>query len=158
MSLSGTSSSSASPPCITTVFREHRIVVIALFFFVVFHHNPSFSVLGPTVIAGHETELNQVDVKDFLGRVFLLIPTGTAWTTHKTIPLVCLSHIKKITQAFSELDIASVSVHPCPAHLHYIIKYIKHNHNAKISPGLKLYAHNDTSALDAATPSFPIYA
>ena len=32
-----------------------------------------------------------------------------------------------------------------------LYKYIKRNHDAKISPGLKLYAHNDTSALDAMT-------
>jgi hypothetical protein len=44
-------------------FQELRIVVIILFFIVVFHHNPSFSMLGPTIIAGHETEPEQVDVK-----------------------------------------------------------------------------------------------
>ena len=52
------------PHCSTTVFSEHMIVVIILFFFIVFHYNPSFSVLGPTSIAGHETGLNQVDVKN----------------------------------------------------------------------------------------------
>ena len=36
-----------------------------------------------------------------------------------------------------------------------LYKYIKHNHDAKISPGLKLYAHNDTSALDA-TPFYQL--
>jgi hypothetical protein len=29
-----------------------------------------------------------------------------------------------------------------------LYKYIKRNHDAKISPGLKLYAHNGTSAMD----------
>ena len=43
------------PRCSITIFRENRMVVTILFFFVVFHHNPSFSVLGPTIIAGHET-------------------------------------------------------------------------------------------------------
>jgi hypothetical protein len=46
-----------------TIFRELRIVVSILFFFIVFHCNPSFSVLGPTIVAGHEIMLKQVDVK-----------------------------------------------------------------------------------------------
>jgi hypothetical protein len=40
------------------------IVVIILFFIVVFHHNTSFSVLGPTILAGHETGPKQMGVKD----------------------------------------------------------------------------------------------
>jgi hypothetical protein len=51
------------------------IVAIILLFFIVFHHNPYFSVLGPTIIAGHETGLKQVGVKGCRGRVILLIPT-----------------------------------------------------------------------------------
>jgi hypothetical protein len=39
-----------------------RIAVIVLFFFIVLHHNPSFSVLGPNIIVGHETGLKQVEV------------------------------------------------------------------------------------------------
>jgi hypothetical protein len=39
------------------------IVVILLFFFIVFHHNPSFFVLCPTIIDGHETGPKQVGVK-----------------------------------------------------------------------------------------------
>src|SRR4051812_43775404 len=50
------------PHSTITVFSEHRIVVTILFFFVVFQYNPSLSVLGPTIIAGHETILQQVDV------------------------------------------------------------------------------------------------
>jgi hypothetical protein len=52
-------------------------------------------MLGPTIIAEYETEPEQVDVKGVWGRVILLILTKSAWTTHKTIPLVCLSHIEK---------------------------------------------------------------
>jgi hypothetical protein len=44
------------------ILRELRIVVIILFF-IVFHCNTSFSVLGPTIVAGHETVLKQVHVK-----------------------------------------------------------------------------------------------
>ena len=105
--------------CSITVSREHRIVIV-LFFFVVFHHNPSFSVLGPNIIAGLKTVPKQVAVKDFFVRVILHIPTDTAWTTHKTIPRICLSHFEKGTHAFNELSRASVRAHPCPAHLHYI--------------------------------------
>src|SRR3954470_17412098 len=51
------------PRCSIIIFRIHiMIVVIILFFFVVFHHNPFFSVLGPTIIAGHETGSKQVGV------------------------------------------------------------------------------------------------
>ncbi|KAK1613652.1 hypothetical protein QYE76_019169 [Lolium multiflorum] len=60
----------SSPRCSITVFREHRIPVIILIFFILFHHNPSFSVLGPKIIAGHETDPKQVAVKGFRGRVF----------------------------------------------------------------------------------------
>jgi hypothetical protein len=38
------------------------IVVIILFFFTILYHNTSFAVLGPTIIPGHETPPNQVEV------------------------------------------------------------------------------------------------
>jgi hypothetical protein len=63
---------------------------------------PSFSVLGPTIIAGHETFPKQVGVKDFPGRVFLLVLTVNTWTTHKTIMNVCLSHMTKIMKTFDD--------------------------------------------------------
>jgi hypothetical protein len=40
-----------------TVFRKLRIVAIILFFFIIFYCNPSFSVLGPTILVGQETML-----------------------------------------------------------------------------------------------------
>jgi hypothetical protein len=56
-------SSSSSP------LRYHHIqgtqdVVIILFFFIVFHYKPSFSVLGPIIIARYETGPKQVAEKD----------------------------------------------------------------------------------------------
>jgi hypothetical protein len=60
-------------------------------------------VLGPTIIAGHETGLKQVAVDDSVGRVFLLIPIYSTWTTYKIIPLVCLGHFEKITHAVHEI-------------------------------------------------------
>jgi hypothetical protein len=39
-------------------------VVIILFFFIVFHYRPSFSVLGPIIIARYETGPKQVAEKD----------------------------------------------------------------------------------------------
>jgi hypothetical protein len=80
-------------------------------------------MLGPTIIAAHETEPEQVDVKGLCGGVILLILTNTAWTTHKTIPLDCLSHIEKRMHAFNEISRASIGIHPCSAHLHYISIY-----------------------------------
>jgi hypothetical protein len=77
-------------------------------------------VLGPTIIPGHEIEPKQVDVKDFLGGVIILILTDTTWTTNKTIPLVCLSHTDKIMQDNNEIERASVIVHPLLVYLHYI--------------------------------------
>jgi hypothetical protein len=77
----------------------------------------------PTIIAGHETEPEQVDVKGIFGGVILLISTTTAWTTHKTIPLGCLSHLEKRMHAFNEISRASIGVHPCSAHQHYISTY-----------------------------------
>jgi hypothetical protein len=82
-------------------------------------------VLGPTIIARHETFPKQVAVKGFLGRVILLVLIVNTWTTHKTILTVWLSHTEKIMQARNELESASVTVHPLPVHLHHIIKYIK---------------------------------
>src|SRR3954466_14666160 len=48
-----------------SVLGETMIVVILLLFFIVFHYNPSLSVLGPTIITGHEAGLQQVAVKGF---------------------------------------------------------------------------------------------
>src|SRR3954465_5286397 len=97
-----------------------RIAVVILFFFIVFHHNPSFSVLGPNIIVGHETRPKQVDVNGSLLRVILTIFTDSTWTRHKTIrPLVCLSRKQKSLHAISELGRASVIVHPLSAHLQY---------------------------------------
>ncbi|KAK1631468.1 hypothetical protein QYE76_005783 [Lolium multiflorum] len=51
--------------CSIIVFREIGITVIILFLFViVFHHNPSFSVLGPTIVTGHETGSQKVAVNE----------------------------------------------------------------------------------------------
>jgi hypothetical protein len=69
-------------------------------------------MLGPTIIVGHETEPEHVDMKGLCGGVILLISTNTAWITHKTIPLVCLSHIEKKMHAFNEISRASIGVHP----------------------------------------------
>jgi hypothetical protein len=51
---------------IISVLREYRsaVVIIVLFFIVVFHHNPSFSMLGPNIIARHETGPKQVALND----------------------------------------------------------------------------------------------
>jgi hypothetical protein len=62
-------------------------------------------------------------VKGLCGGVILLISTTTAWTTHKTIPLGCLSHLEKRMHAFNEIFRASIGIHPCSAHLHYISTY-----------------------------------
>ena len=66
-------------------------------------------------------------VKDFLVRVRPRIPTIRAWTTHKTILLVCLSHFEKIMDAHNVLGGVSVTVHPLPVNLRalYIIMYVK---------------------------------
>jgi hypothetical protein len=61
-------------------------------------------MLGPTIIAGHKTEPDYADVKGLCGGVILLISTNTAWTTHKTISLICLSHIEKRMHAFNEIS------------------------------------------------------
>jgi hypothetical protein len=83
-------------------------------------------MLDPTIIARHETFLKQVGVKDFLGRVFLLVLTVNTWTTHKTILNVCVSHVAKIMKAFNELGSASVTVYPLSSvHMRHIIKFIK---------------------------------
>jgi hypothetical protein len=83
-------------------------------------------MLGPTIIASHETFPKKVGVNDFLRRVFLLVLTVNTWTTHKTILNVCPSHIAKIMKAFNELGSASVTVHPLSSvHLHQIIKFAK---------------------------------
>ena len=117
------------PRCSITVFRGH-IVVIVLFFFVVFHHNPYFSVLGPNIIVWHETPIKKVDVKGLPVRVRLRIPTYRAWTTHKTILLVCLGHFEKIMHALNVLRGLSVTVHPLAVHLHalYISKCVKNHY------------------------------
>jgi hypothetical protein len=60
-------------------------------------------MLSPTIVAGHETMLKQVHVKDFLERVILLILTHTTWTNSKTIPLVRISHTEQTLQARNEL-------------------------------------------------------
>jgi hypothetical protein len=60
-------------------------------------------VLSPTIVAGHETVLKQVHVKDFLGRVILLILTHTTWTDSKTIPLVRISYTEETLQARNEI-------------------------------------------------------
>src|SRR3954469_22703497 len=111
------------PCCSITVFRGH-IVVIVLFFFAVFHHNPYFSVPRPNIIVWHETLVKQVGVKDFPVRVRHRIPTFSAWTTHKTILLVCLSRFEKLMHALNVLGGVSVTVHPLSVHLRalYIIK------------------------------------
>jgi hypothetical protein len=81
-------------------------------------------MLGPTIIARHETFPKQVGVKDFPGRVFLLVPIVNTWTTHKTILNVCPSHIAKIMKTFNELKSASVTVHPLSlVHLRHIISF-----------------------------------
>src|SRR3954467_3431283 len=91
-----------------------------LFFIAVFHHNPSFFVFGPNIIAGHKTRPKQVALNDSCGSVSLLIPTVNTWTTHKTIqPLVLLGHNSKRTHAFSESGRASVTVHPWMDHLYH---------------------------------------
>src|SRR4051812_7269176 len=112
------------PPFSITVFREHIVVIILIFFIDVFHHNPSFSVLGPTIVASHETFLKQVAVNGFPDRVRLLALTVNTWTPNKAIIFVRLSHIEKISQARNKLGSASFTVHPLPVHLHHIIKYI----------------------------------
>jgi hypothetical protein len=61
-------------------------------------------MLGPTIIAGHETFPKQVGVNDLPFRVLLQVPAINTWTTHKTIRLwVFLSHTDKFFQARSEL-------------------------------------------------------
>src|SRR3954464_3375954 len=106
-----------------------HIIVTVLLFFVVFHYNPYFSLLGPNIIVWHETLIKKVDVKGFPFRVRLRIPTHSAWTTHKTILLVCLSHFEKIIHARNVLGGASVTVHPLPVHLRalYIMKCANNN-------------------------------
>ena len=81
-------------------------------------------MLGPNIIVWHETLVKQVGVKDFPVRVRLCIPTCRAWTTHKTILLLCLSHFEKIMHALNVLGGASVAVHPLSVHPRalYIIK------------------------------------
>jgi hypothetical protein len=61
-------------------------------------------VLGPTIVAGHETMLKQVHVKGSWGRVIILILTHTTWTYNKTIPLVRISHMEETLQAPNELS------------------------------------------------------
>src|SRR3954470_1289733 len=92
------------PHCCIIVFREPMasIAGVVLFFFIVFHHNPSFSVLGPNIIVGHEIRLKQVDVNDFQLRVIPIILTASTWTRHKTIrPLVCLTRNQKSMHAIN---------------------------------------------------------
>ena len=117
------------PRCSITVLREHRIVVIILFLFIVFHHNPSFSVLGPNIILWHEIILKKVQVKGFRVRVILHIPIDSTWTIHKTILLVCLSHLEKIMQILNVVGGAwSPYIHCRFICVHYIIKYIKNQY------------------------------
>src|SRR3954462_224840 len=111
------------PRCSITIFRGHKIVIV-LFLFVVFHHNPYFSMLGPNIIVWHETLIKKVDVKGFSFRVRLHIPTHSAWTTHKTNLLVCLSHFEKIMHSINVLGGASVTVHPLTVHLRALYIYI----------------------------------
>ena len=66
----------------------------------------------PNIIVWHETLVKKVGVEDFPVRVRLRIPTFRAWTTHKTILLVCLSHFEKIMHALNVLGGVSVTVHP----------------------------------------------
>jgi hypothetical protein len=47
--------------------------------------------------------LKQMHMKDFLGRVILLILTHTTWTDSKTILLVRISHTEETLQARNEL-------------------------------------------------------
>ena len=88
------------------------------------------SVPRPDIIVWHETLVKQVGMKDFPVRVRLRIPTCRAWTTHKTILLVCLSHFEKIMHALNVLGGVSVTVHPLPVHLRalYIIKCVKNHY------------------------------
>ena len=74
-------------------------------------------MLGQKIIVWHETLLKQVQVKGFRVRVILRIPTDRAWTIHKTILLVCLSHFEKFMQTLNILGGASVTVHPLSVHL-----------------------------------------
>ena len=78
-------------------------------------------MLGTNIIVWHETLIRKVGVKDFPVRVRLRIPTYRAWTTHKTILLVCLSHYEKIMQALNVLGGVSVTVHPLAVHLRAFI-------------------------------------
>jgi hypothetical protein len=82
-------------------------------------------VLGPIIVAGHETGPNQVGVKGSRATVILRILIVNTWKTHITILNVCLSHTDKKIQARYELGMATVTVHLLPVHLHYIIKFIK---------------------------------
>jgi hypothetical protein len=71
-------------------------VIIVLLFIAIFHHNPSFSVLGPNIIAGHETGPKQVALNGSRASVILLIPTFNTWTKHEAFPmLVPLRRIAK---------------------------------------------------------------
>src|SRR4051812_8621510 len=102
------------------------LVVIIIFFFTVFHHNPSFPVLGPTIIVWYETFHNQVAANGFRGRVLLVVPTLNTWTMYKTILFVCRSHIDKFIHAFHMPGYTPVTVHPLPTvQLHHISKFIK---------------------------------
>ena len=91
-------------------------------------------MLHPNIIVWHETLIKQVDVKDFLVRVRPRIPTIRAWTTHKTILLVCLSHFEKIMHALNVLRGVSVIIHPLPVHLRalYIIMCVKSKKNRQV--------------------------
>ncbi|KAK1601809.1 hypothetical protein QYE76_048280 [Lolium multiflorum] len=65
--------------CSIIVFREIGITVIILFLFlfvIVFHHNPSFSVLGPTIVTGHETGSQKVAVNETRDGVSTLVDVG----------------------------------------------------------------------------------
>jgi hypothetical protein len=52
-------------------------------------------VLVPTIIAGHEAGLKQVDVKGVRGRVIRVILRENTWITHKTFPLVFHGYTEK---------------------------------------------------------------
>ena len=87
-------------------------------------------MLGPNIIVWHETLIKQVAVKDFPARVRLRIPTYRAWTTHKTILLVCLCHFEKFMHALNVLGGVFVTVHPLPVHLRalHIIMCVKNHY------------------------------
>src|SRR3954469_21580765 len=112
---------------VTQFFRGHRIAIIILLFFIVFLTNPSFSVLGPTIISENETSPKQVALKCSRGRVLRHVPTVNTGTRHKIIHFVCISHIEKCMKVCNKLGPASIAVHP--SHPCFDLRHIINHYN-----------------------------